>query len=1075
MKKISYSVLIAFAAALSHADTLAWRVPDTEWGAWHNPANWALEKPDGEPAGRIPGFDDRFFPEQTFRFDLGGKTGQIGHWSINSWTQRNLFLTNGTLEVAGPWPIHGGRIEICHGATLRFRPGAFFMPGASDAAGRLVRVLPGGVFDLTDVDVNLFNGAFDIEPGAVARLGARSWRHSFKAKFRISNRGRMELPRGFAYEDGNQGGASIILSEGSETTIGGNLSGSARGSVVEMLVEGGRIAVTGDTSWNGASVFIQTNATVEINVPEACVADLSSVVWGPGTTLRKTGPGILGLGASRPASIEESNSSTPPPTNSSTPPPTHSTIVPADSPAFRAMARAAQLRKLEFTVEGDSANRCYFITFPERLTGLVERVTYTFPQPDAGREDGLWSVTTRLPYFHRRYPPSADKAPFTVNARAETVDGLVFSTNIVVRFNPKPIGKPAPNEQVFIGMVSYGPGRERYEMVTNDLANLYVRWNAHKRLLPENANSEIVPDWMERAEKIGIRSMTIYGTTPRDLRDRIKAAWGDRYLGNNVGERTGFLYGTWKEMSGPNNVDLDTAREWFICRFMHRMQGKMVRGAPGEDPFFFTTSGASFSGYELAGGADYVCNELYAVGCNNLIYAQSEARGAARRWGPEWWCGWLAHEWQTFGVPYESEKKYATLEAGMKALWVLGTSLMCLESGSSGTQANQYTWGVPEDRRKKPYSYDEDPPRRYRETVRKVYLWQKEHPRAKGTPDTSIALVLGCNDGYIGAASTPWAQHANRWAHANDTFSIFKPDQKINIWASSHPEENWLITRQGVFRSCNTMGVSGTPYGQTDVVQVDDESRLSDLDRYKLLVFGGWNTMKEPAAVVLRRWMENGGTLFMCAPQLTTRIDRNYLDYAIADLMPIFPDIRFTGFSEADGFMDNGPACPENFHPVFGWPAAEGRPQKRGAWCSGKVRLVDVEDTAPDGSAPLETVITIEGQPLIARRRVGKGWFYLMLSRDFPVATPHTSRVWTGLIHALADRVPQHVTLRASDPDPAKDERRFFIFSAYPDTAYVMNLDWEKPHSVVVELPGGKSEALDLAPLEIRIFPLPAK
>jgi hypothetical protein len=64
------------------------------------------------------------------------------------------------------------------------------------------------------------------------------------------------------------------------------------------------------------------------------------------------------------------------------------------------------------------------------------------------------------------------------------------------------------------------------------------------------------------------------------------------------------------------------------------------------------------------------------------------------------------------------------------------------------------------------------------------------------------------------------------------------------------------------------------------------------------------------------------------------------------------------------------------------------------------------------------------------------------------------------------------VTLRASDPDPSKDERRFFTFAAYPDTAYVMNLDWEKPHSIVVELPGGKSESLDLAPLEISILPL---
>jgi hypothetical protein len=38
-----------------------------------------------------------------------------------------------------------------------------------------------------------------------------------------------------------------------------------------------------------------------------------------------------------------------------------------------------------------------------------------------------------------------------------------------------------------------------------------------------------------------------------------------------------------------------------------------------------------------------------------------------------------------------------------------------------------------------------------------------------------------------------------------------------------------------------------------------------------------------------------------------------------------------------------------------------------------------------------------------------------------------------------------------------------------------MNLDWANPHSIVVDLPGGKSEPLDLAPLEIRIFRLPPR
>ncbi len=1050
------AAVLPFAGAPARGETLAWRVPEKEWGAWHDPANWALGTPDGAPAGRVPGAGDRLFGEQTFRFDLGGRTGTVGDWSIGSWNARDLFLANGTLEVAGRWPIHGGLIEIGGGATLRFLPGSFFMPGASDARGRTVRILPGGTLDATGADVTLFNAAFEIAPGAVAKLGARTWAHAFRVRVPVANRGRLELPRGFVFEGGSEGGVAFTLAEGSETAIGGDLAGRAGGSAVGVLVEGGRIAIGGDSSWTGASVFVQTNATVEIDVAKGRLADLSSVVWGPGTTLRKTGGGVLGLGASRPARILAAEKGT---------------VVSASGPGFAKLVRRAELRKIEFTVEGDAANRCWFVSWPERFTNLVESVTYTFPHPDAGRGDGLWSVTTALPFFHRRYPPSKDRRPFRVKAEVRARDGFSFATNLVVRFNPNPIGKPFPNEQVAIGMVSYGPGRERHEMVTNDLANLYVRWSAAPQLLPENANNEAMPDFLEQAERLGIRAMTIYqGALSAEDRDRIKQAWGPRYLGNNVGERTGFLYGAPREMKGPMDADLDTAREWFVCRFMHPMQRGLARGAPGQDPFFFTTSGAAFSGYELEGGADYVCNELYAVGCADVVYAQSEARGAARRWGPEWWCGWLAHEWQTFGIPYESDLKYASLEAGMKALWILGTSLMCLESGSSGTQANPHTAGVPEDRRQRGYTYDEDAPRRYRETVRKVHLWQKEHPRAKGTPDTSIALVLGCNDGYIGRPTTPWAQHSNRVEHAEDFCEGL--GRKVNVWDGSLPEENWGLARAAVFSACGTPGVSGTPCGQVDVVQVDDQSRLSDLARYRLLVFGGWNTMKRPAARVLRRWMERGGTLVMCAPQLLARNDRNFTDYAVSDLAPVFPGLRFTGFSEADGFFDNGPGSPKGL-PVYGHPAAGGRPRKEGVWLGGRCRLVDVADAAGAGDPPLETVVSVAGRPLVVRRRVGRGWFYLMLSRDFPAATQHAGRLWTALVRALADEVPQRVTLVPTDPDPAKDGRRFLFYAAYPDTAYVMNLDCAEPRAATVRLPGGRTESFTLAPLEIRAFPLP--
>ena len=51
--------------------------------------------------------------------------------------------------------------------------------------------------------------------------------------------------------------------------------------------------------------------------------------------------------------------------------------------------------------------------------------------------------------------------------------------------------------------------------------------------------------------------------------------------------------------------------------------------------------------------------------CTTLEEACSaEARGAARKWGPEYWCAWNAHEWQTCGLPYRTEQKYDSCLVG---------------------------------------------------------------------------------------------------------------------------------------------------------------------------------------------------------------------------------------------------------------------------------------------------------------------------------------------------------------------------------------------------------------------------
>jgi len=798
----------------------------------------AFERPSGV---------EKSWGDRDYRLDLGGKRHVTEGWSWGSWSGYYCALTNGSLAVTGNWSLKHGQLDLYSGATLKFaaekegRAAAAFVPGAGDAQPRRTTIHPGATLDLNGARFAPFNAAFDVRSGGTLRLSPKYASYGWNGTCPVAVAGRLEMPHGFVLTGGGSGAFAFELKDGSETEIGGDFSGGGFKTRLDVVVRGGTMAVTGDSVWEVTSGFVDTNVVWKVDVAKGALCDLSAFTLAPGAKIVNVGKGTL--------------------------------VRSHDDPKWKANEMRLKLAKLDFRVEGDAANRCYFIDWPLRFTNIVRTVTYHCPDNDV--------VETHLNYFHRRYPDNGGK-PFDVKAVVTATDGTTAERTIRVTFNPNPIGKPAPNEQVFIGTVSYGPGRERFEMTTNDMGNLYVRWGSWQQLLPEKAGEE----WMREAERKGVAAMTIYESgCPAEEREKIKQAWGSRYFGNSVGERTGFLYGSRNEMRGPqlHGQTLSDSREWFVSKFV-RDFSRGERGSVGRAPFYFATSGAAFSSYEMEGGVDFVCNELYAVGCGNLTYAQSEARGAARRWGPEWFCGWLAHEWQTFGIPYESEDKYLSLEAGMKSLYLIGTSLMCLESGSSGTQAHPYTYGGAKDPdgKKHAYTYDEDPCRRYRETLGKVYRWVKAHPRDKGTPETKIALALGGGDGYIGYASkdiAPWGQHTNRIDHIAET---------PNVWSGCDPEENWAMTRGVFFPGSGTVGVSGTPYGQTDVIVVDDQSRPRDLARYSLIVFGGWNTMTARARDVLLDWVRKGGTLAIAKPQLTTRDDRDFVNYTDADLMPLW-------------------------------------------------------------------------------------------------------------------------------------------------------------------------------------------
>ena len=168
--------------------------------------------------------------------------------------------------------------------------------------------------------------------------------------------------------------------------------------------------------------------------------------------------------------------------------------------------------------------------------------------------------------------------------------------------------------------------------------------------------------------------------------------------------------------------------------------------------------------------------------------------------------------------------------------------------------------------------------------TKRFYEWVKAHPRDKGTPETKIALALGNLDAYLGqyGGFTVWSQHDRRAKDATH-------------WQYGAPEKTQALAEDIFFpRPADALApygnswIGGTPFGQVDVMQIDDESTLADLRRYDLLVFGGWNTMTPSVKDLLERYVRAGGTLVLSRPELTTRVDRDFTNYGDSDLLPPF-------------------------------------------------------------------------------------------------------------------------------------------------------------------------------------------
>ena len=653
----------------------------------------------------------------------------------------------------------------------------------------------------------------------------------------------------------------------------------------------------------------------------------------------------------------------------------------------------------------DNANRNCFIDCSD-----LPAEEYVFKFPDGSEH------RSRFPVFRRRLPESPQ--PFEVQVRAITRKDGVFDQTVRIEPHPQPLAAPLPDGKILVGQCVYGHNPEfRDEIITNRLANLLVGWNK------ATDYTNLPPQMVEAAATNDIHFMTIYGYDSREITDRIRSKLGCRYLCNNIGEFAGYLYQGPKEAAAckvPQGMNLDAARNQFINRFIRNYVMSQHRNYD----YIFSTSGSPLGTYELQGGMDFMCCELYAVGAHNLAYATSEMRGAARKWKPEFWGGWLAEEWQTFTVPYQARQKYDLLLAGLFQQYLMGTSVIVLESGAQTTQAHEYT----KDAKKLKQFYSDPAPKNYRDTVKRFYDWVAAHPRPAGTPATTAAFVLGNNDAYVGMTHemfAMWGQHENAASNRN--------------WRCSLPEQTWRTIQQIVYpfhpdvlKPYGNYWLAGSPFGQTDVVNIDSEGRLSDLSRYELLVYAGWNTMTPEIMGLLREYVDQGGDLLICVPHFSTRNDREYSKYSIDDLfgkgnLSKLIDVKVLG----------------RIQPDDGFPVA------------------DLE--LSPGVEVLKR--TVSGKPLAVAQRRNRGRVTLLAGWDYPGENNPLAEAYAELVK---ERLQSHP---AGGVCLSGEDLAAVSCAVYGKRVYLLNLDGNQARTVTVNS-RAYNETIKLEPLEVRIVDL---
>ena len=302
--------------------TFYWKRETTgAYDSFFNAAYWGVGKTSDSPntAGLVPGADDWIYYGNAYQryltFDMGGMHRIVKgianglNPDKEAYGPCHIWIQNGVLEFSTSFTNRYADVKVENGGKFVLGENCSTLAGDGTLVNAYV-VNSGGECDLGGaIYLNVMTATIASGGSMTFRPGVFEFSSNARAAHAASyvrNSGSLNVPSGFTLggSAGTHPCTFTVEQKAGTLTLGGDLTMTDESDRAEFILSGGTVNATSNAAFVGFNAVTMANeASATVFVADGKTLDLSTMTFGAGAQLAKSGSGSLRIGDAAPSSL----------------------------------------------------------------------------------------------------------------------------------------------------------------------------------------------------------------------------------------------------------------------------------------------------------------------------------------------------------------------------------------------------------------------------------------------------------------------------------------------------------------------------------------------------------------------------------------------------------------------------------------------------------------------------------------------------------------------------------------------------------------------------------------------------